>query len=174
MKHVLIPTDFSINSLNAVHAALSKYSEEQLNITLFHLLSMPTNISDLLYRSRRNMHLEMITDDFNEALQVLQNRHGSRIRNIRVTFGFGDTVAYFNNFLEGEKADVVLVCPDIDMSAPSPRSVEMTYLIDKAAVSVDRVPAASVRKSVDIGAINMFIGTELKVPQKEKKYATEK
>ncbi len=174
MKHVLIPTDFSINSLNAVHAAVAKY-EGVLNITLFHLMAMSGDISDLLYRSRRNKHLELITDDFNEAMQILQNRYGSRIRTIRVKFGFGDTPAYLRNFLEGERADVILVSPDIKLKLSSNRSVEIVPLLQASGTQIDWVPAAGAKKSFDMGAINMFIGNELNVPEtKDKRYAAEK
>jgi hypothetical protein len=175
MKHVLIPTDFTVDSLNAVHAAISIYEDEQLVITLFHLLAMPNDISDLLYKSRRRRHEEMVTEEYNEALQVLQNRNSSRFKSIRIKFGFGNTVAYLQNLLEGEKVDRVLLCPDIKLIPPSARSIDMIPLLNRTGITIDNIPTKNVRKNmVDIGVINMMIGNELKVPKKEKGYVIEK
>lgn len=174
MKHLLIPTDFSIRSLNAVHAAITHYDEDKLRITLFHLLSMPVDISDLLFASRRNKHYEIVGNDFNEACEVLQNRYSSRLHAMSVKFGFGSTGAYVRNFLAGELVDYIVVCPDTTLSLPSKRSVPMMPLLHKSGVPVVKIAVPSgPRGYSDINVMDRMILNTLKT-QEAQEYVVEK
>src|SRR5690348_8327030 len=104
MQHILIPTDFSIKSLNAIHTAATNSSDEKLQISLFHLLRPDYDIAQL-FRSRRNMHMDMISGEFHDACQIMQNRYNSVINAINIEFGFGTTASYLSNLLEGLKVD---------------------------------------------------------------------
>jgi hypothetical protein len=136
MKHRLIPTDFTIRSLHPVHQAVSRYAsgKEQISISLFHLMSTRGEIAELLFPSMRHKHLELVNESFKEACQILENRYSTRLVGLQVKFGFGDTVSYLRNFLEGEGVDVVVCCPDITWYAPSPRSIPMIKLLKKTGV----------------------------------------
>lgn len=175
MKHLLVPTDFSIQSLNAVHAAIAQYKDETLKITMFHLLEMPGDIPGLLFSSIKNKHVELVTADFKEACEILHNRYTSRISAINVKFGFGSTVAYMENLLEGEKVDRVVICSDIQQVLPSKRSIDALPLIRRTGIPIDVLQAAGVRKMhADMNAINMMPANELKIPKTERRYAVEK
>ncbi len=174
MKHLLIPTDFSIKSLNAIHAAVSHYKGEKIKITLFHLLNMPGGISDLLFRTSRNRHYDMVSTEFHEACQVLHNRHSSAISSIQIKFGAGSTVSYLQNFLEGEKVDAAIICPDIQLQAASAKSVDAVSLLKRTGIRIEAIPSAiNDKQYYDVDSINMLPGNTIKVPKKDKSYATE-
>jgi len=175
MKHLLVLTDFSIQSLNTVHAAIAHYKDDMLKITLFHLLEMPGDIAGLLFPSMRNKHLSMETPEFKEACEILHNRYTSRISSIKVEFGFGSTVAYIENMLEGEGIDRVVVCSDIKLTFPSKCSIDALPLLKRTRIPLDTLEAAAIRRQhADINAISMANANELKIPRAEKRYAIEK
>lgn len=175
MKHLLIPTDFTVHSLNAIHAAVATHGKEPFKITLFHLLRMPGDIPDLLFPSLRNKHLQMITGEFREACEVLQNRYPSIIASLQVKFGFGTSVAYVRNLLEGEKVHIVFTCPDIQLSLPSPRSMEMISLLKRTGYAIETVPSHTVRKNYsDMKVIDLKELKKNKNILNNTKHATEK
>lgn len=171
MQHLLIPTDFSIQSLQAVHAAVAASDRDKMKITLFHLLAMPTEISELVFRSMRSKHYEMITDDFKEACEILQNRYGTKLEAIHIRFGFGSTVAYLKNYLEGSGVDKVVVCKDVTLGRPSGRSVDMLPLLHKTGFPLSVIPRYT-EHATGISAVNMLQGNEIKIP-KEKNHVTQ-
>ena len=173
MKHILIPTDFSIDSLNTVHAAIANYGEEKLKITLFHLLTMSSDISELMFPSMRNKHHQMISDDFHEACEILQNRYHSKVHSLRIKFGFGDTVSYLRNFIEGAKVDLIVVGQGVPLSLPSSRSVKMMPILERTGFPIEIIPSKNIAQHyADMKAINMLPPNEMKVPKPDKKYAT--
>lgn len=174
MKHLLVPTDFSIQSLNAVHAAVAAYKGEILKITMFHLLNMPGDISGFLFSSLKNQHLKLAGPDFKEACEILHNRYSSCISAINIKFGFGNTVAYVENLLEGEQVDRVVICSDINLGTPSKDSVDAIKLIKKTDIPIDVLQVVTAKKLyADMDVINMLGGNKLKVPKTERRYAIE-
>ena len=170
MKHILIPTDFTIASLKAVQAAVGAYEGEQLKITLFHLLE-PNDIGSL-FRSMRNKHYEMVTDDFNEACQILHNRHSTAISAMHIKFGFGTTVRYIENFLEGLKVDTIVHCGDIYLQETSPRSVAMLPLLLRSGYPVNTLQSP---KAAQLSDLNSLPQRDIKIPkEKEESYAATK
>jgi hypothetical protein len=176
MKHILIPTDFSVQSLNAVHAAMATYNEASVKITLFHLMRMPDEIPDILFRSMRNKHLSLITEEFREGCEILENRYGSALQCLNIKFGFGTTVAYVKNLLEGEKITDIMVCPDIQLKMTSPRSIEMLSMLKKTGYKIDMVSSKTRRTSQDMSTISMLTEREIKIPKTEREeyYAVKK
>jgi hypothetical protein len=171
MKHILVPTDFTIASLKAVQAAVGAYEGEQLRVTLFHLLE-PNDIGSL-FRSMRNTHYQMVTDDFNEACQILHNRHSKAIASIRIKFGFGTTVRYIENFLEGLKIDAIAYCSNINLQETSPRSVAMLPLLLRSGYPVNalQIPRAAAYHT----DINTIPQRDIKVlKEEEESYAIAK
>ena len=137
MQHILIPTDFSIRSLNAIHTAATSFTSEKLKISLFHLLRPDYDIAQL-FRSRRNMHMDMISSEFHDACQIMQNRYSSVINAINIEFGFGTTASYLSNLLEGLKVDVVLVCNDVAYKYDN-KSIDPLPLLKKVDVKLQSV-----------------------------------
>lgn len=166
MKHILIPTDFTLQSLSAVEAAVAKYGSERLKITLFHLVMMPAAIPDLLFRSVRNKQADRIPDEFHDGCQVLQNRYHSRIHSINAKFATGSTVAYLRNFLEGEQVSTVLICPDLNYLLPFKDSIYPEPLLKKTGYPIEYIMVSKLKKKhTDINAINMGRTNEMKIPK---------
>jgi hypothetical protein len=164
MQHILIPTDFSVRSLNAIHTVATKYAGEKVKVSLFHLLQ-PENDITQLFRSRRNMHLAMITEEFHDACQILQNRYSSAIASINIEFGFGTTAAYLGNFLEGLKIDAVFVCNDIEYAYTHKKSIDPLPLLKKTGIKIETIALSYMKaQKSSMGTLPI---KELLIPKEE-------
>lgn len=175
MKHILIPTDFSIASLNAVHAAMAIYNDAPVRISLFHLLSMPDELPGIIFRTMRNKHYALITDEFKEGCEILENRYGSALHSLNIKFGFGNTVRYVKNWLEGEKITDIFICPDIPLGLPSPKSVAMLPLLKNTKYKIVNISSKARYQSLDVATINMLQERGIRLLKKETEdYAAKK
>src|SRR5690606_687278 len=129
MKHLLIPTDFSIQSLKAVRAAVESIPDHPLRITLFHLVSAPLAITEMLMRLRNISGLNLLSEEFKDACEVLKNKYSSRIKDMRTDIVMGTTKMFLKNYLEGAKVDVIFLQAGIKLEQTSKRSVDMLPLL---------------------------------------------
>jgi hypothetical protein len=109
-KTVLIPTDFSIASLNIVKNYLNEQpADTKLNIILLHGLHQTDSITSLLFQSKSRMLDELTSKEFNEGCHVLKNKYASQIQSIRKDVFSGFTQAAFNNYTEANRIDEVCI-----------------------------------------------------------------
>jgi hypothetical protein len=135
MKHILIPTDLSVRSLNSINAVVSHHEKETpLRITLFHLLKTPVSFSELLLRNSKYKYYEAISEDFQEACNVLRNKYSSAIHSMSVQFGFGETAVYLKNYLDSQRIDMVAMGKDIALGLPFKNSADIMQLLKKVDV----------------------------------------
>jgi hypothetical protein len=152
-KNVLIPTDFTVHSLDLIVAAARQFEGEQLNITLLHALSMPDSIMDLMFLSRNNDRYKLITKEFENACTIVKNRYASVIQRITVRFMHGSTRAVFRNFVEASQADV-LICPvDYSFQKASVDSIDISKLFKYAGCALHHVELN--KMEADVRKINM-------------------
>lgn len=140
MKHILVPTDFTIRSLQTVQAVADHFNGEPIRITLFHLLDMPSGIGDLLFRTTKNIKENIITSDFKTAYQVIVNKYQSTIKEMKIEFGQGNTAAYLSNVFEGLKIDAVFVPTNVAFEFTNNNSIDMLPLIYKTKYKVIEIP----------------------------------
>lgn len=144
MRNVLIPTDFTVQSLDLVVAAAQKYEGEQLNITLMHALAMPDSIMDLILLSRNNDRYKLITKEFESACTILKNRYASVIHRISVRFMHGSTKAVFSNFVEASQASLFIYPVDYSFKPAGANSIDISHMFkyvqcEKMAVELDKM-----------------------------------
>lgn len=106
-RTVLIPTDFSIESLNLFKYA-AQHAPESLNIVLVHGIHLSDSIFDLLFRTRTGSISKLTNPDFDDACRILCNKYASRINSLRIEIFSGFTQSAFQNFLEGNRITEIL------------------------------------------------------------------
>lgn len=109
MKHILIPTDFTIKSLKLINAAVEQFKGATLKIYLVHAVDADTSIAGLTFFKKRSRSLFSNPDSFLEACEMLKNKYGSTIANIHVEFYFGQSNIYKKNFLEARNIDTIFL-----------------------------------------------------------------
>lgn len=109
MKNVIIPTDFSIKSLKLIHAAVERFGEEPLNITLVHALTPDHSISGLLMLTKRLDVSKLLSEDFNAACEVIRNKYGAKIHKLKTECYYGTSKHYMRGFLEARHTDAIIL-----------------------------------------------------------------
>ncbi|BAV04150.1 hypothetical protein SAMN05421788_104116 [Filimonas lacunae] len=139
MKNIVIPTDFTVHSLDIIVATVEKYKAEQLNILLMHGLTMPDSLSDLLLFGRNNDRYKLITKEFENACMIIKNRYASVITNISIRFMHGNTRHAFRNFLHANTIDLIVYPADYVLQKACNNSIDISGLLTYAKCDIDRV-----------------------------------
>lgn len=135
MKKILIPTDFSIASLNVVHSTIAHFHDEPLDIVLFHSVFVSDSINDLLFMTKK-INSTYITQDYTYACEILKKKYASRIKDIKTVFFYGCSVAVFNNFIEGNGVDCIVYNDQYKYRETYRHSINPIPLIKKSACKV--------------------------------------
>lgn len=149
MKNILIPSDFSIQSLDCIKELLSKFKDDRLTIVFIHVFLLTDSISELMLLSRRRKEYDYVSRQFWDQCKKLEREHCTRIHSIQVKCFYGSTVAVFKNFLEGHGIDLIVYPAHYQFRKLSKRSVDPTEFIAKCGREVMKlsgeVPAKEVR-----------------------------
>lgn len=128
MKHILIPTDFSIHSLQPVHDVFAANSGEPVRITLLHPLQMPAGIGDLLLLSRRRKPYELINEAFRDACTILKNKYASQLKELKTEFVYGSTRSLIGNYLEAAGVSAVYMLEQYAYDQGGKQSADITHV----------------------------------------------
>lgn len=153
MKTILIPTDFTVHSLDIIVATVEKYKNERLNIVLMHGLTMPDSIMDLMLLSRNNDRYKLITREFENACLIIKNKYASVLEQITIKFMHGNSRAMFRSFLDANKVDMIVYPQDYLLCKACESSIDIARLLKYARCHVDRIVVRP--EPVDVKKINM-------------------
>jgi hypothetical protein len=139
MKTLLIPTDFTQQSIQSIPVLAEKYYPEKVNIVLVHMLKITDSISELLMLSRRSVEYRQIPDNFYIRCREIENNHKHIINKITIDFFYGSTVAVFNNYLEANEVNAV-VTPHDNYQMLFKNSIDPEILFEKCGIEVLPLP----------------------------------
>lgn len=105
----LIPTDFSVESLNTLKLVLKNNAATSFEIILLHPFSLGDSISDLLFYSPRRLLRERQTEEFTSALSILKNRYESSIQSISIEAFHSVSLQALKNFVEARGVSHIYV-----------------------------------------------------------------
>jgi hypothetical protein len=146
MKTILIPTDFTLRSLDMVKAAAARFNGPNLKIILFHALHTPADIQDLLFINKAVPH-EKITEDFRHACAAIKKQHKDGISLITFRHMYGNTSPVFKNFLEANNIDAIYMPQHVALIRPYANSVDVRPLFKKAHVPFITDSVAAVKEN---------------------------
>lgn len=158
MRNVLIPTDFSLTSLELVEKTAQCLAGESLHITLFHAFDIPFFVTDMVRPSALPYH-DLLTEPFRQACRRLKHQFPKTIRSIAIRHLYGNSNAVFRNFADANDIDLI-VCPDYYVfRAVHPQSVNPESMFRKARVPllktfIPRRPAGIATKENHIPVVN--------------------
>jgi hypothetical protein len=132
MKTLLIPTDFKLESLNAVSRLVETHYPEKLNIVMVHLLGITDAMGELALLSRRSAEYRLISDEFYNTCTRLKQHHTDTIENIGITFFYGYTMAAFRNFLDANAIDAIVQLDGYDFELLTEKSINPNNLIHRS------------------------------------------
>jgi hypothetical protein len=138
-KKILLPTDFSIESLNLLKSVLSKSEEGcTYDIVLLHGASLSSSISELLLFSKASLLQSLSNPDFEDACNVLKNKYASQILSIRKDVFTGFTQNAFNNYLKAERFDMAYIPATYKMKFASGKSFDLVPYIKRSGIPIEK------------------------------------
>ena len=108
VKRILIPTDFTIESLNTLKYALQDNQIFELEVTLLYAEFLTDSITELLFYSKNQLVESRLTEGFTTALSVLEN-HFKEIVSIRFELLHANKTAAALQLLKINKIDEVYI-----------------------------------------------------------------
>jgi hypothetical protein len=108
MKRILIPTDFTVESLNTMKLALSE-AREKTAVVLMHAEMLTDSITELLFYSRSRAIKKHLHPDFEEALSILKNRFEGVLDSVCIELFHGLNSNSFRSFAEAKDIDLVYI-----------------------------------------------------------------
>ncbi len=106
---ILIPTDFTVASLNLLKQALKDHKDEKRNYILVFECNLGDSITDLLFLSKTTLISSYANETFNEGLDILKSRFSEVIDSIRIEPFYGFTKAAFRNFTDANQVEKAYV-----------------------------------------------------------------
>lgn len=153
-KSIVIPTDFTVNSLNTLKAVLSNNATgTPLDIILLHGLNLSDSIRDLLFFSKRK-HIDALTNsEFEEAFEVLCNKFDSQINSIKIDLFTGFNQIAFNSYLDSNNVEKIYLFDGKPKLAKS-NSFDLTRFIKKSPVEVITITTDTISPVTEKGKIS--------------------
>lgn len=137
-KTILIPTDFTIQSLNILKTFLNQNPSNQYNIVLVHGLNIGDSIRDLLFFSKNKQIQELANDAFIEAFEVIKNKFDSQINSLKIDFFTGSNQVAFNNYIEGYQINQI-IDSNYKLTFSTRKSFDFTLYFNKAKVEITTI-----------------------------------
>lgn len=100
-ENIIVPIDFTVESLFTVKKFLQQNSEAEVNLLLVHGYRMPLSITELLFFSKTAQLSKLAGKEFNEGLTILRNKYTPQRVTINVDLFLGYNQAAFQNFIGG-------------------------------------------------------------------------
>lgn len=144
MKNIVIPTDFSVHSLQLVSRLAEHYRGEQLDITLLYALNMPTDLMDLLFIHQRNPHQELAGAGFTAACEIMENKYASVIRSLKVRVVYGNNRRIIRNLLDAGNITEIVLPKESTLQPTHPDAVDLVPLLKKSGKPVRYLPLQAV------------------------------
>jgi hypothetical protein len=127
MKNVLIPTDFSIESLHLLQMALRmNKGNDPLNIVLLYGYHLSDSIMELLFRQGEEVRKQIVPKEFQNAYEMIKNRNESKISSIRLDRFTGFTKAAMRNFIDAHDIDEIFLAKGYAMHPANKRCFDVT------------------------------------------------
>ncbi|WP_186755170.1 adenine nucleotide alpha hydrolase family protein [Echinicola salinicaeni] len=138
-KTILIPTDFSVKSLNIVKSALSINGDCELRILLVHGLELPDSMTDLLLFSKKKLLEELETKEFRASCQMLISKYDSNLIELSVDIFSGYNKRAFENYIEANEVDEIYALADHDFLPRHKSSFDLMPFINKSSTNLIKV-----------------------------------
>ncbi len=151
--NILIPTDFSLASLNAIIGLVKKHPEERFNITLVHFFKLSDSEAELLMLSRRSREYSLISDEFEDQLNDIRKNFPLQIARVHAEFFYGNTVAMFKNYLEARGIETIACLDCHEYKQLTKSSIDPQLLVQRSGCKLINITQAPLRPQIDENVI---------------------
>lgn len=139
-KTVLIPTDFTIESLKMVKSLLSQSNGNyKYDVVLLHGVYLADSITDFIFFSKTRLLKSLTNHLFEEACVVLKNKFMSQLYMLRKDVFTGGTQAAFDNYLLANNIAEIYIPAHYPLVQADEKSFDLLPFIRKSEVPVHEI-----------------------------------
>lgn len=132
-KTILIPIDFSVESLNTLRLALSQHRQETVNVVLMYAEYLSSSITELLFYAPNEIIQSLTSPQFYDAINIIKNSYEFTIQSITIELFHGSNISAFRNFCETNEIDLIYLPLNYRL-APKKNGFDPIPLIKKSKV----------------------------------------
>jgi hypothetical protein len=169
MRNVLIPTDYSLASLELVEKTVQSLQHQNLNIILFHAFEIPFFASDIVGNNGKLPYRDIITDAFRNGCKRLKEQYPRSIQSILLRHLYGNTSAVFHNFCDANDIDLIVFPEHYVFRPVHPQSVNPASMFRKSGLPLLKTftPAKKMQAVPATTAPESKVETEKEITVKE-------
>jgi hypothetical protein len=139
-KKIMIPTDFSIESLTMVKTLMNqKPANVVYEVVLLHGLELKDSLADLLFFSKTKMLSSLSNAQFEEACDLIQNKFVNEISDIKTDIFSGTTQTSFDNYLEKHQIDEIYLPENYTLNFKNKKSFDLFPFIENSNLKAKEV-----------------------------------
>lgn len=131
-KTVLLPTDFTNNTLNVAKKIIDNESIEKIDFVFIHGIHLTDSISDLLFFSKETVIEKLSNEDFKKSYTLFQELYAEKINSLKIELFTGFTQTAFNNLLSALKIDEIYLPEDFPLVLTNAMSADLTKYLKRA------------------------------------------
>ena len=133
MNHtILIPTDFSVQSLNLLKEAMMRTEHKKVRVILVYGIHLTDSITDLLFFSKSSFIKKLETKEFKDSCLLMQNRFHSKMESLCIDIFTGVTQSAFEQYVEAHKIDEAYIPSHPAYKSKNSRSFDVVPYILKS------------------------------------------
>ena len=137
-KTILIPTDFSVKSLNLAKTALQK-DKGKLDIILIHGLLLSDSITELLFYSKKKLLAKLETPEFQDSCQLLLSKYEEKINSLTIDVFSWKSQSAFDNYLDANEVKDAYIPVNYEFEFKNPSSFDLIPFFRKANLQLHEV-----------------------------------
>lgn len=134
MRNVLIPTDFSVESVDRI-GLVARAIDDKLNVILFHAFDMPGSLVDAIVRNSNNGDYNLVTEHLRVRCRRIKVTHRN-VANISFKFMYGTTSYVFNSFAAANKIDTIVLPENYHFTYVVRESVNPVRMFKKSGIEI--------------------------------------
>jgi len=140
MRKILIPTDFTVESLQLIEYAFINFPNTKLDIILIAGFKLPDTRWAITHFNEKSQIRKQLSEEFYKAKRLLVREHKEAIKDITFELFSGVNSFAFQNFLEQLHVEDAIVPKDNSMHCLSKKWFDTTNFIKKNVKNVIEVP----------------------------------
>ncbi len=149
MRKILIPTNFTIDSLQLLDYAILNFPNDKLDIILVAGYRLPDTRWAITHFREREQISKQLSESFNESKRRIVLEHQNNIENISFELFTGVNSFAFQNFLEQLNAEDAIIPKNQKLQCPNSKWFDTTHFLKKNVKNVIEVPVELEEEETD-------------------------
>lgn len=143
MKRVLIPTDFTIKSLQLLDYAILNYPKEQLAIVLVSGYRIKESLWDMRNFSEQREINKLCSEEFTKSKRTFLREHRDVIDRLNIHLFSGHNMFAFKNFLKQNDIKEGIITESQFLSYEQPNTFDPSHLMKSCLDKTIEIPLAT-------------------------------